>query len=90
MMKNLLFVLQLSYLYETNWQIFPWDLVQSVYENVADNFDWYEKHGEPFGDWISTELYGKKDTGGGCAAIEPLNVALITLVALISYFLNCH
>ncbi|EFN87053.1 Aminopeptidase N [Harpegnathos saltator] len=79
---------KLTYLHAVKPDVFPKHLVQPVYDTVADNIDWYETHGKSFGLWISTELYGTK--GGGCAMIKPLNVIVMTLIALISYFISCH
>ncbi|XP_032687648.1 putative aminopeptidase-2 [Odontomachus brunneus] len=89
--SNILVYNKLSLLYETNREVFPTRLTRPVYKNVDDNLNWYFTNGKEFGYWISVELHeNNSNTGGGCAVIEPLNIALITLVALISYVLNCY
>ncbi|XP_014472138.1 PREDICTED: uncharacterized protein LOC106743116 [Dinoponera quadriceps] len=78
---------KMSFLFVTQPDVFPLKFVKSIEDIVGNNLNWYRSHGEPFGNWIFKELRGKP---GGCATIQPLNIILMTLVALISYFLSCH
>lgn len=87
MKKIMLFLFQLSYLYTKNEDKFSPADVQSVHDTVASNLDWYNTHGKVFSDWILQELNKKPNSS---ATIEPLNIILMTFVALITYFLSCR
>lgn len=70
--------------------------LSSALNIIKDNLEWYNIKGKEIAMWLDKKEQDKKgpkrDKKGpnGGYAVAPLNAILVTIIALIPYFLNHH